>query len=110
MKALLQNDLIHPALFRIAAFIENPIAPQFFESAPVITEKAFASLRSEVAKSKTVEYKNGSAANTQINGISKRHATQNASPKNGVTHKRISHSSANLKPAEFHLKAPSDNS
>jgi hypothetical protein len=105
MKTSLQNDFIHPALFRLAAFIENPIAPRFFESAPAITEKAFASLRSEASKS--AEQKNSFAANTRINGVSKQHAARDASPKKGVAHQCAGNPPVNLKPAEFHLKAPS---
>jgi hypothetical protein len=105
MKTSLQNDLIPPALFRLAAFIENPLAPRFFESSPDITEEAFASLRSEASKSP--ENKNSPAANTRTKGISKPHPTRSAATKNEVAQKCAGHPPVNLKPAEFHLRAPS---
>lgn len=80
MKTSLQNDFVSPhALFRIAAFIDEkiPTSKVFeYEYAPAPTESAFASLRLEAAKSKAVKNKNGHAASTRGNVISKRSATR----------------------------------
>lgn len=101
-----QDHSMHPALFRIAAFIEDAAAPNLFESAPVVTEAAFARLRLEAAKSKIEEGKNGHAVNAPGNGISKQRAARAVSPKNGVMHKSPGDSLCELKGTEFHLKAP----
>src|SRR5277367_3491032 len=90
MKTALQNYPIHPALFQIAALIDIPTAPRVFESAPVITESVFASLRREAAKSKTTKNKNGSGANVVDGGFSKRRAMRTDFRKNGVTRKSAS--------------------
>ncbi|HEY1717885.1 MAG TPA: glycogen-binding domain-containing protein [Verrucomicrobiae bacterium] len=106
MKTSLQNnfDLIHPALFRIAAFIENTPAPRVFEyeCASVPTGAAFASLRSAAEKPKTAGNKNGRAARAPGGGVSKRQAARTVSSKNSVAPKN-----AELKKVEFHLEAPS---
>ena len=68
----------HPALFRIAAFIENADVPNFLESTPIVTEAAFARLRSEAARSKTGESKNGQALNTSGSDIFKQRAARTA--------------------------------
>ena len=104
----LENFSIHPALFRIAAFIETAATPKFFESAPVVTQAAFAGLRSEAKKPKNGEKKNAPAANAPENGVSKRRATWTSSTNNGNggTREDSSHSLIELKRTEFHLEAP----
>jgi hypothetical protein len=106
MKTLLQDNSIHPALFRMAALIDNLTKPIIFESSSVVPHVAFASLRSEAAKSKIAENKNGHAANAPGNDVSKRNATRTAPAKNGVMQKSAGHSLVQIKKAEFHLEAP----
>lgn len=101
-----QDYSMNPALFRIAAFIENAAVPNYFVSAPVVTEAAFARLRSEAAKPKTKESNNGHAVNAPGGGTSKPRAARTAPAKNRVMRKSSSDSLRELKRTEFHLEAP----
>jgi hypothetical protein len=51
MKTSLQENPIHPALFRIAAIIENPLTSAAGKSASSILKKEFAAFRKAIAKS-----------------------------------------------------------
>jgi hypothetical protein len=53
MKTSLQENPIHPALFRIAAMIGNPVTPVNGTSASSDLKKEFEAFRREIAKSKT---------------------------------------------------------
>ena len=106
MKTSLQNYPFHPALFRIAPLIENPSDHRVFESAPSVTEAAFANLGLETAKLKAAKNTNGSDVNAMGGGPSKGRAIRSVSPNNGVTRKGASRSATGFKKAEFHLIAP----
>jgi len=51
MKTSLQENPVHPALFRIAAIVGNPITPINGNPAPSAIKKEFATFRREIAKS-----------------------------------------------------------
>jgi hypothetical protein len=106
MKTSFQVYPAHPALFKIAARIENSTAPWVFESHPDVIEAAFANLRLAAVKSKIAKNKKGSDANATDSGLSKGHAMRTDSPNNSVTRKRASRPVIGLKKAEFHLIAP----
>lgn len=55
MKTSAQENTIHPALFRIAAMIGNPITPLNGGSIPDTIKKEFAALKKEIVKSMTIE-------------------------------------------------------
>jgi hypothetical protein len=54
MKTSLQENPIHPALFRIAAIIGNPVTPINGISTSAKLKKEFAAFRREIAKSRVV--------------------------------------------------------
>ncbi len=88
MKTPIQNNPLHPALFQVAALMENqiPATPRFFESTPDLTWTALAGLKLEAAKS------NSNAARTK---------TSPGTPRRGA-----GRSLTGPRLAEFHLCAP----